>query len=549
MKKFLAIVLTLAMLASCVPAVFAADAASVAAKVDYNTNTIGVEYTNPAAYNCYVNVYMVKEADATAAVFEDFEKAVRIGMELVDGNGTVTVELTLGADIADGNYYFYAAPSGVHSSANYAKSEVVNIVSLGTIEEDILPYINGGNAENIANRAYEKLADVFGFASYESWKDEYLYAMKTGDFGGAFTNVAQVNDAWLASDYIYSVKNADSESLSTAVEALAEGLGLDTTNADYVNFNAAFNEMYQSKLISNNVKTISDAVNYFNETAALTALNERSVEARTTAFEEYQTELGISNTLLATIKSKGVTAVSRNMEGFTATTAEQALEKINQVVASIGAPQDYGSQGGGSVGGGGSLAIDPSLEQQLNPDVSLYTFKDVGSSHWALKPIEYLAGEGVLSGNGDGTFAPDKTVTREEFVKMIIAAFGFESTGAGISFTDVANSHWAYKYIEAAVENGIVKGISETQFGMGSYITRQDMAVIANRIINLKGISVEAGTASFTDDAKIDDYAKDAVNVLAGAGILNGYQDGSFRPQGSLTRAEAAKVIYELVNR
>ncbi len=559
MKKFLAILLTLAMLVTCVPAVFAEDALQAAAvvTVDYHTNEISVEYTNPAAYKCHVNIYMVKEADAKSAIFTDYAKAVRIGSVVADGNSTATVVFTLGMDIKDDKYYFYAAPGGTDSAHNYVKSEYKNIVSLDTINNDILPAINKGSIENTAYIANNKLKDVFDFGAYESWKDEYLYTMKIKDFGGAYANVSQVNDAWNAADLIYNVKavtvtddddDSDVKMLAAEVAALAQILGVDTQNADYVNYNDAFNTMYQSKLAS--VVTKSDAAQLFGEVAALTAINERDTDSKANVFEDYQTELGITDTYLATIKSKGTTVVARNMEGFTATTAEAAFLKIQQVVNSIGAPQNYGSNAGnGGGGGGGGLAIDPSLEQQLNPNVSLYTFTDVGASHWALKAVEYLADKGVLSGNGDGTFAPDKTVTREEFVKMIIAAFSFEDTGLSLSFADVANSHWAYKYIRAAVENGIVKGVSDTRFGMGSYITRQDMAVIANRIIELKGINIAAGTAQFADDAKISDYAKDAVNILAGAGILNGYQDGSFKPQGSLTRAEAAKVIYELVNR
>jgi hypothetical protein len=75
------------------------------------------------------------------------------------------------------------------------------------------------------------------------------------------------------------------------------------------------------------------------------------------------------------------------------------------------------------------------------------------------------------------------------------------------------------------------------------------MAVIIARVAALKGINLESGDVAFADSAKIDAYAKDAVKLLAGAKVVNGYEDGSFRPQGSLTRAEAAKVIYGIVVR
>ena len=171
----------------------------------------------------------------------------------------------------------------------------------------------------------------------------------------------------------------------------------------------------------------------------------------------------------------------------------------------------------------------------------------MADSHWAKLAVESLAAMDILNGYSDGTFGPDRTVTREEFVKMIICAFSIPKQKSDASFADVAADFWAAEYIYTAEANGIVTGISNESFGVGQPITRQDMAVIMSRIITYKAISIEFGSASFTDEAIISDYAADAVSLLAGAGIVNGLPDGSFNPLGSLTRAEAAKVIYELV--
>ncbi len=553
MKKLLAILLSLAMLVCSVPAAFAQETAAVTVAVDYYSNKITVEYNNIADYTSYVNVYMANENDVDGNKFSKFEKAVRMDMAKVDANKDVIFEFTFGEDIKNGSYYFFVAQSGAQSDANYCKSPLITVVSLENAATEVLPYINGGDATNAAENAYEKLAEVFGFpeTSSPAWKDEYIYNIKVEDFGGAYTNIAQVEDAWYDADVLYAAKTAE-DGLSDKITALIEEFGLDAQNEDYVNFKNKFEELFQTNLNTSGANSAADAKAQFNKTAAFIAINNRDIEGKAKAIEQYQKEYGISDSLLEDMKEKTIVAVIRNMGEFTVATSEELIAIIEETLPNVDDAPSYTPSGSGNGGGGGgfgsgtTVGISPELEQQLSKDY--ISFKDVPTTHWAIKPVEYLAAEGIVSGNGDGTFAPDRTVTREEFVKMVVGAFKIAGSG-DIAFTDVAKSHWAYGYINAAVENGIVKGISDNKFGMGSLITRQDMAVIMSRIIELKGIQLQSGTVAFTDSAAIADYAKDAVELLAGAGIINGYEDGSFKPEGSLTRAEAAKVIYAIVVR
>ena len=104
------------------------------------------------------------------------------------------------------------------------------------------------------------------------------------------------------------------------------------------------------------------------------------------------------------------------------------------------------------------------------------------------------------------------------------------------------SSSWYAPYVYAAKANGIVNGISETDFGVGSPISRQDMSVIINNIIGINA-DISTNRDTFTDDSNISAYAYDAVYAMKSLGILNGYENGAFNPRGQLTRAEAAKVI------
>ena len=157
---------------------------------------------------------------------------------------------------------------------------------------------------------------------------------------------------------------------------------------------------------------------------------------------------------------------------------------------------------------------------------------------WAKTAVETLCAKGIVNGTGDGRFEPAREVRREEFVKMLAVAFELPLT-TDVEFADIAAGDWCAPYVGAAVRAGFVCGMGEI-FGVGQNLSRQDAAVMAARALRMEESD---GIAEFTDSAEIADYARSAVNALAQAGILQGAGDGSFRPQGVLTRAEAAVIL------
>jgi hypothetical protein len=144
---------------------------------------------------------------------------------------------------------------------------------------------------------------------------------------------------------------------------------------------------------------------------------------------------------------------------------------------------------------------------------------------------------------GNGTFAPNAKVTREQFVKMIDTLY--KGTEANTLFTDIDSKAWYVPYINKAVNSGIIKGISEDAFGIGLGVTREDMAVMIYRVLNDE--NVEA-TETFGDDNIISDYAKEAVYYLKNKGIITGTGEGNYEPKKVMTRAEAAVVINNVLN-
>ena len=123
-------------------------------------------------------------------------------------------------------------------------------------------------------------------------------------------------------------------------------------------------------------------------------------------------------------------------------------------------------------------------------------------------------------------------------------AMGIEGTAENMNFNDVQPDDWYYDYVSAAVTNNIVNGISETQFGAAGLLSRQDMVVL---ICRATGTATEGEVPEFADSDQIADYAVGAVAAMSKIGVVNGFEDNTFRPAETATRAMAAKVICSIM--
>ena len=206
-----------------------------------------------------------------------------------------------------------------------------------------------------------------------------------------------------------------------------------------------------------------------------------------------------------------------------------------------------GGNSSGSVGGSTNSKF-PSSNIANNPiEVNTESFDDLAQVQWAKEAIENLYKRGIINGVGDKKFAPMRNITREEFVKLAVVAFGIYDTAQKADFEDTDSEAWYSVYIGSAKKAGIVNGVSETEFGLGRNITRQDMAVILYNAAKKNGYTFGEAGLEFTDNAQIADYAKEAVGALSSQNVINGMEDGSFRPYENATRAQAAKMIYSLI--
>lgn len=210
------------------------------------------------------------------------------------------------------------------------------------------------------------------------------------------------------------------------------------------------------------------------------------------------------------------------------------------------------------VTGAGTTTNDVSVEttpeairyaMALMRGIDVPQFTDVAEDAWYHDYVYDLVYRGVVNGMTATTYEPEGKLTRAQFVKLLACSLEEAETLKTYEgqhpFTD-SEGHWAETYIAWAKDKGIVEGVSATEFDPEAPITREQMATIFGRYALKQGIELPKDAApaeSFPDADKISEYAREFVELMRIAGILNGYEDGTFRPQGNATRAEAAKLF------
>jgi tripartite motif-containing protein 71 len=188
------------------------------------------------------------------------------------------------------------------------------------------------------------------------------------------------------------------------------------------------------------------------------------------------------------------------------------------------------------------FASSPAAVAPVNPTIN---FSDI-SGHWAEANIKQAVIDGIVSGYPDGTFKPEKTVTRAEFAVMLMKTLKTQGEGSALTFTDKAKiGAWAQKAVAQAIQAGIIKGFADGTFRPNAVITRVE---IATMLAKASGKTIESNTATdFADDKDIPAWAKTSVNYVKQAGIVKGKGNNQFAPKDQATRAEAVTVLLNML--
>lgn len=230
--------------------------------------------------------------------------------------------------------------------------------------------------------------------------------------------------------------------------------------------------------------------------------------------------------------------------------AKRPFKSFDAFVNAISDEMTSGESSGGSSGGGASAPSSPKGGYSTGasggtnaaptvPNQDLYT--DLAGCEWAKDYIYSLKNKGVLTMGADRKFRPADNITREEYVKMLVLSLGI-ANGGDAYFDDVSKDAWYYTYIAAAYSRGIVNGVEKNRFGIGEYITREQMAAMACRALGISETEI-AVSEVFADDGEISAYAKDSVYYMQSKGIINGIGGNLFAPKANASRAQAAKIV------
>jgi len=475
----------------------------------------------------------------------DFEMPEIFKNELTDGIYNVVVNLSkLGGDKATDDFLF------VRESV---RSEILNKIKSGETTE-IVSYIKSDNLYAEALEAEKIFGDRF--VMLEQADGEYVIAsmlegkdLENIDYSG----FADDMNFYISFCELRSRKDVDSN-LKTINPKFKEKLysDMEKTEQEYIT------EIVKQKISG---ETYEEFLDKYNDFGILCEINLARYTDIENIMSTYKNEIGLEGN-----------AAYTKYNAFSPAKKQKANELIVEALANkVYSYADYitvfetkvdeipsGSSGsGGGNGGGGSstskntyytttIPSNSALRADLERTEEMKNvFDDIDDVEWAKDEIRSLAAKEIVNGRGNNKFEPHGLVTREEFVKMVVSAAEVYDSNAKTDFTDVISGSWYESYVGSAFNNGFVKGQSENVFGVGQAITRQDVCVIVAALLN----GDYNGELNFSDNDAISDYAKESVRKLTAAGIVSGMGDGSFKPLNTCTRAQAAKIIYGILER
>ncbi len=248
--------------------------------------------------------------------------------------------------------------------------------------------------------------------------------------------------------------------------------------------------------------------------------------------------------------------VIEELDNISDSDIENVKNKINAAISdSDGLP----------TGNGETPDIDPKEndkkedkpEETEKPEVKV-DFTDI-SFLWqeAQDAINFMANRGVLHGKSEGIFAPNDPITRAEFAKTVVALLELnnDTTIAGRNFKDVDKSKWYYEYIQIAFKHGIIEGRDEETFSPDDLITRQEMAVMAARIMKLMDkaeiippLQAKEMIKTYADSTCVADWAETEMALAIKNKIIQGKDGKRLAPKDNATRAEAVVILKRLYN-
>ena len=487
-----------------------------------------------------------------------------------DENGAYSAALRLRDAKTD--TYRILASTKAHAGSEYTDIKYTRAEDMGQIWSDIAAAMKNGKGDELEGLLEKQIWIMLGVRSAELGGIDAAGVCRLID-GSPISGVEPTPDS-----IKYAIEGkalikmlSNGEAAELIKKAAADSVAADVIsggNADavpYKVFGGSSDAVIAAVAAALDGKSYSD-VKAFRDSFATTVLSVSIVKAQNNlgvrkAMQDYSslftTDYSQKYAALGNTKrAKAETALQESVSKSPLVSVNDAAERF---LKCIKAQSDSGSAGGGtsagsggsSGGSGGGVRTSVSASADLVQSTAGNTaaagtepFIDISDVPWARESILALEKRGIVAGREKMRFEPNVNITREEFVKILVAALDISADDTSKSFDDVADGDWFEESVRTAYGAGIVNGITEQFFGVGENITRQEMAAMVYRAAEKCGAELSAAEPRFTDSGEIAEYAYTAAAALYGSGIMNGGTDGSFAPNAFATRAEAAKVVY-----
>lgn len=553
---------------------YAANVSIESVEVNHEEKIVTIEGNVGEAAETRVTVRVVKPDGET----EDY-----FGQTDSDADGDYKFQFRIGPDAVENSQYSVYVYSENSVKKAISGFKCFNEASVDNALE-LLNSASGSSIGRIINEKNEIFGLPIGIGSdfYNLERKQPVYDELAEDdfsdvdelrtkFENAVSRQKQIEyEENVREDALASVNNASADEMKTVFPPAAELFGIKTDTKTIKKLESSDYEIY-STLALNDYSSIDELISFYDKLIVVQAAKNANREVIAYTIDEYDHILDfkddsdysdMSEVNQAEVRKRLVDIDFKNIDITSKKGIDSAIDKIKDIFedAVKEVKNKKGSTGSSSSGGGGGSSSGSGVSSGMvkfpsgsdksedGSSADGIKFSDINDVPWAKEGILYLAEKNVIAGYGDGTYKPQENVTREQFVKMLVAAFDLPYNAKDISFNDVSSYAWYYEYVSSGVACGVITGISENEFGVGSEITRQDMAVMAYRTMKYLETEIpeKVEYTEFSDASVISEYAQEAVKAMQIGKIINGMGNDEFAPMESCTRAMAAKVIYEL---
>lgn len=488
-----------------------------------------------------------------------------IGKAKIDANtGKYALQFTMPRNAERGEYLIYSANNGLDEPYMKPMYYITQ-----KEKRDMAVQLSGYNADDLKaffdNVENKKLLTAMGIyiAYYNELADKTTFVKKIDNLSlsGEPAELAKQINTILALETLSAAKP---ENVKSVIQEFNHLLGFDL-EGDYRTITSRQLENHVGEFLSGkSYNNITEANEWFVYGVNITMLNYSENTTAALAFVENHNDF-------FELDLKGEFKKLDDVDQADVIRSIISLKELNKIQKDFASAVesflpnrenggDSGNRrsggGGGSSGGGrrdaNSFPAQPPVdltpvEEPSKPEIEPHTYRDLSDAEWAAEAIQAISKRGIVGGDGTGLFSPNENITREQFVKIIVNAFSITESAKEIHFDDVDKDAWYFSYIQKAYSAGIVNGVTEDRFGIGEFISRQDMAVMIDRVMKTLKISLKGReTGTFLDEAAISDYAREAVQRMKRYEIMNGY-DGKFDPLSPATRAQAAVMLNNLL--